>query len=356
MPSDIFSKLPPELHFNIVGNLNSLHDILSFTSASPAARCYFKANQRSFLRICITEIEQHFADETIVPWVLILLKLRKTRAQTRGCTSLQIQQRIKPLLDAIVGFDYSKPTDEWKGDLGCIIALRRMFPEIKRLVTCFEKKIDCLPTRAARSEPHKISAADRRTLIDAFLRYDIYCHLFHNGYEQLFDEKAHLSEKFRPCLDRHITYPGQTNSYFHTTILELIQGRHREILNYLDFRGMVHQSKRNEHNQIEDIICLGGSSHDAVVWRRLKECRFRTRQTDDEAVYLDYISMQGYPLLQYMEQLEPKILEDYILETFFRVTTTKLQEEAGWPVTTGYSGKRHRQLIGGQWNFEGDLS
>ncbi|KAF5582718.1 hypothetical protein FPCIR_9389 [Fusarium pseudocircinatum] len=133
MPSDIFNWLPPEVHINIVKYLSiqsdhvRLRDVRSFTSASPTARRYFYANQcASFVQPYIQDVYRIFGDEALVPLGVILLQVRKVRAQTRGLTSLQIEQHIRPYLDAFTRFENSEPEDEWKGNLGCIAALIEM--------------------------------------------------------------------------------------------------------------------------------------------------------------------------------------------------------------------------------------
>ncbi|KAF5696149.1 hypothetical protein FMUND_15771 [Fusarium mundagurra] len=350
MSSDIFHKLPPELHFTIVGNLRSLEDVSSFTSASPIARRYFHANQRtSFLRPYIVQIHENFGDGALVPRALTLLELRKVRAQTRGLTSLQIQQRLKCYLDDKTLHDdeallASEPKHEWKKDLGCIIALtKKVLPGVASILESYrnevKRRFSRIPWLAEKAP--EIPSADRRILVDEFLRHDIYCYLFYNGDESLFVEKLHSSRKYRSCLPQHLALILRSSPVL-ISILELIKHRHREILDHVETVLNRHlafcqtTSKRNERNQVQDTMRQGGPS--TVISRRLKECRLETSYKHDKKAYIDYMCYQGYPVLQYLEQLELPHLKDYVIETFFKITTKKRQEKAGWRVTTRYPG------------------
>ncbi|KAF4345215.1 hypothetical protein FBEOM_823 [Fusarium beomiforme] len=354
MFSDIFHKLPPELHSNVVGNFNSLEDVRFFTSASPVARRYFHANQRnSFLRPYMMQIQENFGDEALVPKALTLLELRKVRAQTRGLTSLQIQHRLKRYLDDKTlhddeAFLDSEPKHEWKKDLGCMVAIMtKILPEVASILESYrnevKRRFSRVPGLAGKAP--KIPPADRRILVDAFLRYDIYCHLFYNGDEKLFVERLYSPRKYRFCLPQHLALILRSSSV-PISILELIKHRHREILVHVETvlnrhltlrQGM---SKRSERYQVQDIMHQGGPS--TVISRRLQECRFTTSDERDKKTYVDYMCYQGYPMLKYLEQLEPRCLGDYVIDAFFKITTRESRVACDDPLSWRY----REQLMG----------
>ncbi|KAK2484490.1 hypothetical protein H9L39_02470 [Fusarium oxysporum f. sp. albedinis] len=121
-------------------------------------------------------------------------------------------------------------------------------------------------------------------------------------------------------------------------MMKLIKQRHRDILLSVDDTFGVSRSARRERNQVEDIIRLGGPG--PSVLQRLQQCRFVTRQRDDETTYLDYVSLQGFPFLHHLEQLEAEAQKPYVLDIFFKVTTKRLQELAGVRVATRSATRR----------------
>ncbi|KAJ9422888.1 hypothetical protein FOXG_19100 [Fusarium oxysporum f. sp. lycopersici 4287] len=335
MPSDIFNWLPPEVHLNIVDNLQSLHNTRSFTLASPTARRYFHANQRtSFLWPYILEIQANFGDEALVPLALILLQVRKVRAQTRGLTSLQIEQRIRPYLDAVARFDKSEPAKEWKTNLGCISAVINMIREFGPITAGSVNGFRNHLSGIARYDIHIF--ANRGHAINVFLRYDLYCQLACNGEERLFTQREAEREQVNELesyLHKRLKHPQQAHHpWIPDTMMKLIKQRHRDILLSVDDTFGVSRSARRERNQVEDIIRLGGPG--PSVLQRLQQCRFVTRQRDDETTYLDYVSLQGFPFLHHLEQLEAEAQKPYVLDIFFKVTTKRLQELAGIRVAT----------------------
>ncbi|KAH7260770.1 uncharacterized protein BKA55DRAFT_672627 [Fusarium redolens] len=324
MTSDIFNWLPPELHINVVANLQSLQDIRSFTSASPVARRYFHANQRtSFLWPYILEIHANFGDEALVPLALILLQVRK------------IEQRIRPYLDAVTRFDISESSEEWKTNLGCIAAIIHMIREIGPITAGSVNKFRDQMPRTARSYIH--SYADRGQVVNAYLRYDLYCQLACNGEEKLFAEREQVKE-LESYLHKHLPQPYQARPRTPVNILCLIRQRHTDILFCVDLTIGMSRSERSERNQVKDILRRGGPR--PFVLQRLQECRFMKRQRDDIKAYLDYVSLQGYPFLHYLEQLEPHAQKACVLDIFFKITTERLRELAGIRVTTRSAAKR----------------
>lgn len=324
--SDIFDKLPAELNTTIFGHCESLKDILSLISASPAAHFCFLGNTRACLKQSISEIKSDLISDDLVALALLLLRLRKLRQEAHGRTSLQIQQLIKPTVDAVLHLDPSNPTQEWKGSLAQIIVLRRFLPGIRDfIVSQQERKIPGGIT-ATEEEPAKLTTVQKHSLIDTLLRYDIYCHSFHYGHELLFHGKV-LKDKFSPCLDRGLF------SYFDAasrtirrsiTILDLIKARHKKLLDLVDEDNWV-RTPNSEQIRVREIVNRGGLIN--IVWRRLRICRYQHRDESQERGYLQHMSQQGYPLLCYMESLDLPSLENHVYATFFEVSETKRQHQ-----------------------------
>ncbi|KAF5584727.1 uncharacterized protein FSUBG_12690 [Fusarium subglutinans] len=332
MASDIFNWLPPEIHINIVkhldvqAKLDVLRDVQSFNSASPTARHYFYANQcASFLRPYIQEIYRIFGDETLVPLALILLHVRKIRAQTRGLTSLQIEQRLRPHLDAFARFENSEPEEEWKYDLGYILAIFNMNREMAIIWGEY-----CQFSRPGTRT--KLSNA-----VNHFLRYDLYCQLGCNGEEKLFSENEHVKE-----LESHIykllPQPPQARE-LGVNMPCLVKNRHKRIL--LDVRWQLgYGDARNEQQQVDDIMRQGGPPD--FVMQRLRECRFKTKGAYDVKLYLDHVVLQGYPLLLHLQQLTRDARAAYVVDTFFRIVTEKFQIGSGMSRSTRSTTKAER--------------
>ncbi|KAH7202592.1 hypothetical protein BKA60DRAFT_600764 [Fusarium oxysporum] len=254
MPSDIFNWLPPEVHLNI--------------------------------------IQANFGDEALVPLALILLQVRK------------IEQRIRPYLDAVARFDKSEPAEEWKTNLGCISAVINMIREFGPITAGSVNGFRNHLSGIARYDINIF--ANRGHAINVFLRYDLYCQLACNGEETLFTQREAEREQVNELesyLHKRLKHPQQAHHpWIPDTMMKLIKQRHRDILLSVDDTFGISRSARRERNQVEDIIRLGGPG--PSVLRRLQQCRFVTRQRDDETTYLDYVSLQGFPFLHHLEQLE----------------------------------------------------
>ncbi|PNP75028.1 hypothetical protein FNYG_11676 [Fusarium nygamai] len=309
MPSDIFNWLPPEIHINIVKYLNTeanhalLRDMRSFTSASPTARRYFYANQcASYVRPYIQDVYRIFGDEALVPLGVILLQVRKVRAQTRGLTSLQIEQRIRPYLDAFTRFENSEHEEEWKGKLGCITALIKMDREFDNIWHNFSNHIwKIYYSRARRAWRARLSNYDpppsyRSTVINHFLRYDLYCQLGCHGEDKLFAENEHVKE-----LESHLyklMIPTNGRRTERINMLWLIKELLNRILYSIDWQINYVGDARKERNQVDDIIRQGGTPE--FVMQRLRECRFKSRRECDTKLFLDHVCLQGYPFVLYL--------------------------------------------------------
>ncbi|KAF5642782.1 uncharacterized protein FTJAE_3498 [Fusarium tjaetaba] len=347
MPSDIFNWLPPEIHINIVKNLNIqanedlFRDVRSFISASPTARRYFHANQcASIVRPYIQDIYRIFEDEALVPLAVILLQVRKVRAQTRGLTSLQIEQRIRPYLDAFSRFENSVPGERWKEDLGCIAALismNREFDIIWHESRVYIWKLHYWRTVTPRRN-YDLPCSDRSTVINHFLRYDLYCQLGCHREDKLFAENEHVKEleshlyKLMPSTD------GRRMARLNMLCLikDILDG----ILESVDWQINYVGDRRRERNQVDDIIRQGGTPE--FVMQRLRECRFKSRQKYDTKLFLDHVCLQGSPLVLYLKQLGKIAQKACILDMFFKITTEKLQlqAKAGMRMSTRSATKR----------------
>ncbi|KAF5693560.1 hypothetical protein FDENT_1903 [Fusarium denticulatum] len=349
MPSDIFNWLPPEIHIKIVKYLSIqsdhvlLRDIRSFTSASPTVRRYFYANQcASFVRPYIQDIYRIFGDEALVPLGVILLQIRKVRAQTRGLTSLQIEQRIRPYLDAFTRFENSEPEDEWKGNLGCITALIKMDREFDSIWLDFSYyiwKMYYLRARGAwraRLSDYDPPPSYRSTVINHFLRYDLYCQLGCNEEEKLFAKNEHVKE-----LESHLyklMIPTDGRRTERINMICLIKELLERILYSVDRQINYLGDARKERNQVDDIIRQGGTPE--FVMQRLQECRFKSRRESDTKLFLDHVCLQGYPFVLYLQQLSVIGRKACILDMFFKITTEKLQAKAGMTKSTRSATKR----------------
>ncbi|KAF4439219.1 hypothetical protein FACUT_4296 [Fusarium acutatum] len=338
MPSDIFNWLPPEIHINIVRYLNTranhglLRDIRSFTSASPTARRYFYANQcASFVRPYIQEISEIFEDEGLVPLAVTLLQVRKVRVKTRGLTSSQIEQHLRPYLDAFTHFENSEPEEEWKQDLGCITALINMNREFDIMWQEYYWRV--------RLPNYVPPPSDRSNVIDHFLRYDLYCQLGCHGEEKLFAENEHVKE-FESHLYKIIPPKPRVRRSARINMLWLIKKLLEKILFSVDWQINYVGDARKERNQVDDIIRQGGSSH--FVMQRLRECRFKSRDERDTKLYLDHVCLQGYPFILHLQQLTRDAQKACILDMFFKFTTEKLQAKAGISKSTRSATKRER--------------
>lgn len=346
MPSDIFNRLPPEIHINIVkylktqeGNtrlhlmqalvnlaLNqdfgsfssykSLRDVRSFTSASPTARRYFYANQcASFVRPYIQNISKIFQDESLVPLAVILLQARKIRARTRGLTSSQIEQSIRPCLDAFTRFENSEPEEGWKEDLGCIKALTNMNREFDHIMNQY-------PSREGRSH--------RSNFINHFLRYDLYCQLGCHGEEKLFAENEHIKE-LESHLYKLILPKPQTGSWEALNMIWLMKKILGSIMESVDSQVQYVGDGRKEINQVDDIIRQGGPSD--FVMQRLRECRFKSRSEYDTKIFLDHACLQGYHFIAYFRQ-PTRDARNALIDMFFKITVETLQKKAGMSGST----------------------
>jgi hypothetical protein len=344
MPSDIFNWLPPEIHINIVKYLNIeakqdlLRDIRSFTAASPTARRYFYANQfASFVRPYIQDVSRIFGDEALVPLAVILLKARKVRAQTRGLTSLQIEQHIRPYLDAFSRFENSEPEEEWKGNLGCIAALIKMNQEFHTILNGFIYYI----LKLYYLRPLLLQICDslpshKSTIINHFLRYDLYCQLGCHGEDKLFADNEHVKE-----LESHLyklMLPTKTDRMRRVNMLCLIKNLLDRIVSSVDLQINYVGDARKESNQVDDIMRQGGTP--GFVMQRLRECRFKSRHARDTKLFLDHLCLQGYPLILYLLQLSGSARKACVLDMFFKITTEKLQAEAGMRMSTRSATKR----------------
>ncbi|EWG41417.1 hypothetical protein FVEG_03541 [Fusarium verticillioides 7600] len=345
MPSDIFNWLPPEIHINIVKNLkiqakqDLLRDIRSFISASPIARRYFFANQRaSIVRPYIQDVYRIFGDEAIVPLAVILLQVRKVRAQTRGLTSLQIEQRIRPYLDAFSHFENSVPEERWKEDLGCITALismNREFDEIWHEFSDYIWKMYYWRIMTPRRN-YDPPSSYRSTVINHFLRYDLYCQIGYHGEDKLFAENEHVKE-LESHLYKLMPLPTNGRRMGRLNMLCLIKDILHGILWSVDWQI---NYVRDERNQVDDIIRQGGTPE--FVMQRLRECRFKSRQKYDTKLFLDHVCLQGFPLVFYLKQLGDSARKACILDMFFKTTTEKLQSQAkaGMRMSTRSATKR----------------
>ncbi|KAF5568300.1 hypothetical protein FPHYL_2837 [Fusarium phyllophilum] len=340
MPSDIFNWLPPEIHVNIVKYLNteenyvSIRDIQSFTSASPTARRYFYANQcDSFVRPYIQEVYRIFGDEALVPLGVILLQVRKVRAQTRGLTSLQIEQRIRPNLDAFTRFENSGPEEEWKEDLGCITALIKMDREFDNIWNKFRHytwRLYSWRARLPHCDPY------RSTVINHFLRYDLYCQLGCDGEGKLFAENEHVKELESHLYKLMIPTTGRRTERIN--MLWLIKDLLNRILYSVDWQINYVGDARKERNQVDDIIRQGGTPE--FVMQRLRECRFKSRHECDTKLFLDHVCLRDFPFVLYLQQLSSSARKACILDMFFKITTEKWQVKAGTGNSTRSATKR----------------
>ncbi|KAF5709540.1 hypothetical protein FMUND_10030 [Fusarium mundagurra] len=345
MPSDIFNRLPPEIHINIVkhlgpeGNYVSIRDIRSFTSASPTARRYFYANQcASFVRPYIQEISKKFGDEALVPLAVILLQARKVRAQTRGLTSPQIEQRIRPYLDAFTRFENSEPEEEWKGNLGCITALINMNREFDNILDDFTYYILKRYYLRPRLPLYDPPPSYQSTVINHFLRYDLYCQLGCHGEDKLFAENEHVKE-----LESHLyklMLPTNAHRLGRINMLYLIKELLDRILRSVDKQINYAGDARKERKQVDDIIRQGGTPE--FVMQRLRECRFRSRHDRDTKLFLDHVCLLGYPFVLYLQKLGDSARKACILDMFFKITTEKFQAKAGIRKSTASATKRER--------------
>ncbi|KAF5963584.1 hypothetical protein FBULB1_13282 [Fusarium bulbicola] len=337
MASDIFNWLPPEIHINIVkhldvrAKLDVLRDVRSLNSASLTARRYFYANQcASFLRPYIQEIYRIFGDETIVPLAVILLQVRKIRAQTRGLTSLQIEQHLRPHLDAFARFENSEPEEEWKYDMGYITALIKMNRELDIMWDEYWQWY--MPS-------YVLTCSQLSNIANHFLRYDLYCQLGCNGKEKLFSENEHVKD-----LESHIykllplPKPLRVRELT-ANMLWLVKKRHTMILASVDNQ-IEYVDPRIERKQVNDIMRQGGTPD--FVMQRLRECQFKTRRAYDNELYLDHVFLQGYPLLLHLQQLTRDARIACVLDIFFKVTTEKFQMEAGMSRSTRSATKVER--------------
>ncbi|KAF5966987.1 hypothetical protein FCOIX_12208 [Fusarium coicis] len=290
MPSDIFNWLPPEIHINIVKYLNIeadhalIRDIRSFTSASPTARRYFYANQcTSLIRPYLQNIYKIFGDEALVPLGVILLQVRKVRAKTRGLTSLQIEQRIRPYLDAFTRFENSGPEEGWKEDLGCITALismSREFDDIWHEIGNYIWKMYYWRT-VTPPRHYDPPSSCRSTVINHFLRYDLYCQIGCHGEDKLFAENEHVKE-----LESHLYKlmpPTKGRRMGRLNMLCFIKDILDRILRFIDWQIDYVGDKRRERNQVDDIIRQGGAPE--FVMQRLRECRFKSRHEYDTKLF-----------------------------------------------------------------------
>ncbi|KAF5547011.1 hypothetical protein FNAPI_8677 [Fusarium napiforme] len=348
MPSDIFNWLPPETHINIVKNLNIqayqdlFRDIRSFISASPTARRYFYANQfASFVRPHIQNIGKIFGDQALVPLAVILLQVRKVRAKTRGLTSLQIEQHIRPYLDAFTRFENSEPEEEWKEDLGCITALismNREFDDIWHEVDHYIWKMYYWRTVRPRPDYDPPPSSYRSTVINHFLRYDLYCQLGCHGEDKLFAENEYVKE-----LESHLykLMPSTNGRRMgRLNMLCLMKDILHSILRSIDGEINYVGDRRRERNQVDDIMRQGGTPE--FVMERLRECRFKSRHARDTKLFLDHLCLQGSPLVLYLKQLGKSARKACILDMFFKITTEKLQlqAKAGMRMSTRSATKR----------------
>ncbi|CZR36039.1 uncharacterized protein FPRO_03701 [Fusarium proliferatum ET1] len=348
MPSDIFNRLPPEIHINVVkclktqegntmlhamqalanhaliqdfGSLSSynlLRDVRSFTSASPTARRYFYANQCAFfIQPYIQNISKIFQDESLVSLAVILLQARKIRARARGLTSPQIEQSIKPCLDAFTRFEKSVPEEEWKEDLGCITALIDMNREFDHIVYQYSSR-----ERWSYQVPQ---SSYRSNFINHFLRYDLYCQLGCHGEDKLFAENEHI-KKLESHLYKLILPKPQTGSWEVLNMIWLIKKILKSIIRSVDSQVQYVGDGRKEINQVDEIIRQGGPSD--FVMQRLRECRFKSRLEYDTKIFLDHACLQGYPFILSLRQ-PTRDARKALIDMFFKITVEKLQEKAG---------------------------
>ncbi|KAM0487992.1 hypothetical protein ACHAP7_001810 [Fusarium lateritium] len=317
--SDIFNKLPAELNSAIVRHCSSLKDVHSLISASPAARVCFLGNSYAYLKQHVAEIKFELVGDDLVALALLLLRLRRSRRETYGGTPLQVQQLVKPIVEAVLCLDPASPSQEWKGSLAQIMALQRFLPEIREFIASQQK--DQIPdwARDKDGEPAELTTAQKHKFIDTFLRTDIYCHSFHHGHELLFQGKE-SKEKLSRCLNLGLFFyftPDSRLGCTGITIPELIQNRQKELLDLVN-KDIGERTQDSEQSQAREIMNQRGQMD--VAWRRLRIRLYQHRNGDQEMEYLKHVSRQGYSLLHYMESLDLHSLRIFVYDTFFKVS------------------------------------
>ncbi|KAM0245552.1 hypothetical protein ACHAP5_005359 [Fusarium lateritium] len=324
--SNIFSKLPAELTIAIFGHCSSLKDVHSLISASPAARACFLGNAHTYLKQHVTEIRSELIGDDLVALALLLLRLRRSRRETYGGTPIQVQQLVKPIVEAVLRLDPVNPSREWKGSLAQIMALRRFLPEIREFIASQQK--DQMPDWARKTdkEPAELTTAQKHKFIDTFLGTDIYCHSFHHGHELFFQGKE-SKEKLSRYLNLGLFFYFTQDSRLGCTgitIPELIQNRQKALIDLVD-KNFEERTSDSEQSQAREMMHRRGQMY--VAWRRLRIRLYQRRSWNQEMEYLKHVSRQGYSLLYYMESLDLLSLEIFVYDTFFEVSVKQRQRQ-----------------------------
>ncbi|CVK96106.1 uncharacterized protein FMAN_13994 [Fusarium mangiferae] len=205
---DPFGRLPVEMNVKIM-LLLGVDELLSLTRASPTAWQHFRADHAIIIRSHLPRIYIHYGHPASIPLLMLLIRLRKLRAELRGKPRADIENKLDPILTSILSEDCMETPPQWKSHLPILAAATGLIPE---LCNVFKKR--SIYGWEAGLSLTEIPPYATWVFVESFLRYECFCNISYGSEGFLFQDMFDFKNIFlKPFLVKTSFGPSELRAW-----------------------------------------------------------------------------------------------------------------------------------------------
>ncbi|CVK96104.1 uncharacterized protein FMAN_13993 [Fusarium mangiferae] len=325
-----FGCLPLEINIYIMESL-TVHDLLSLTRASPAARRYFKKDYAFIIRSHIARFYDHYADPAAIPLLRLLARLRLLRSQVKGQSRDVVESHLKPVFDSIPSLHFMEIPLGWESNLP--VMATNMIPELREVFFRWRGHRQ----NSSPKELDKVPYWGKWRFTESFLRFECFCCIFYHPDRFLSQDMWNLrtiflgplmageealvpidlAPSYRRTVHGRGPYKWMTWDPYEVTRFDFkapYKFTHwfDELITSVDISLREKQTRTTSRRK-----------KSPLTTEQSEICDFLKRKRSEDKHFCFHLALQGNMLLTRLLCLKTEALEDYIVEAYASVVASQ---------------------------------